>query len=131
MAARTIALLDGTFAVCRLPADAPLPGWALGGAAGPFVAIARTGDELSIVCRAEAVPQEVRSEPGWRCLRVAGALDFAEVGVLAALLAPLAAAGIAVFVVSTFDTDYLLVKSDRLDAAVEALRHAGHCVEPA
>lgn len=131
MAACTITLLDGTFAVCRLSADAPLPGWALGSSAGPFVAIARTADELSIVCRAEAVTRDVRSEPDWRCLRVAGPLDFVEVGVLAALLAPLAAAGIAVFVVSTFDTDYLLVKSDRLDAAVAALRHAGQRVEPA
>ncbi len=127
----TLVLLEETFAVCRLPADSPLPGWALGTSAGSFVAIARTGDELSIVCALEAVPEGVRSEPGWRCLRVAGTLDFAQVGVLASLLVPLAAAGIAVFVVSTFDTDYLLVKGDRLDGAIEVLRREGQFVETA
>jgi uncharacterized protein len=117
--------LDGRFAVCRLAAEAALPAWV---AAGSFVSITRTPDELSIVCRREDVPDDVRCEPGWRCLRVAGTLDFALVGILASLLAPLADAGIPVFVVSTFDTDYLLVQEDRLDAAVEILRGAGHGV---
>lgn len=125
MAAMTLGSLDGLFAVCRLSADAPLPAWA---AAGSFVSITRTLDELSIVCRGEHVPDGVRCEPGWRCLRVAGPLDFTLAGVLASLLAPLADAGIPVFVVSTFDTDYLLVKEDRLDAAVNVLQSAGHSV---
>ncbi len=125
MAAMTLGSLDGLFAVCRLSADAPLPAWA---AAGSFVSITRTLDELSIVCRGEHVPDGVRCEPGWRCLRVAGPLDFTLAGVLASLLAPLADAGIPVFVVSTFDTDYLLVKEDRLDAAVDVLQSAGHSV---
>jgi uncharacterized protein len=122
----TLVSLDGHFAVCRLAADAPLPAWA---AAGSFVSITRTPDELSIVCRHEDVPDGVRCEPGWRCLRVAGTLDFTLVGVLVSLLAPLADAGIPVFVVSTFDTDYLLIKEDRLDAAVAILRGAGHGVD--
>ena len=122
MAGLRLALLEGNFAVCRLAADAPLPAWAAAGSVGPFVSITRTGDELSIVCRQGAVPEGVRSEHDWRCLRVAGRLDFTLTGVLASLLVPLAEAGVAVFVVATFDTDYLLVKEDRLDMAVEALR---------
>jgi uncharacterized protein len=124
----TLVPLEDTFAVCRLAADAPLPAWAVGGSAGPFVSITRTADELSIVCRHGAVPEGIRCERGWRCLRVAGTLDFTLAGVLASLLDPLAEARVAVFVVATFDTDYLLVKEDRLDAAVEVLRREGHVV---
>ena len=127
----TLVALDGLFAVCRLAADAPLPAWTVGGSPGPFLSITRTADELSIVGPQEAVPDGIRCERGWRCLRVAGTLDFALVGVLASLLVPLADAGIAVFVVSTFDTDYLLVKDDRFDAAIEVLRREGHRVESA
>ena len=114
----TLVPVDGSFVVCRLAADAPVPAWAAG---GPFVSITRTATELSVVCRQEAVPEGVRCERGWRCLRVAGTLDFSLVGVLASLLNPLAEAGISVFVVSTFDTDYLLVKEDNLEAATEVL----------
>jgi GNAT superfamily N-acetyltransferase len=117
--------LEGYYAVCRLDADTPLPGWAPG---GPFVSLTRTADELSVVCRQEAVPPGVRSEPGWRCLRVAGTLDFALVGVFASLVGPLADAGISAFAVSTFDTDYLLVKGECLVKAAEVLRRRGHLV---
>ncbi len=121
----TLALLPGTFAVCRLPPDADIPGWAT----GEFVSVTRTGDELSVVCRQEAVPAGVRCESGWRCLRVAGILDFALVGILASLLVPLAEAGVSVFAASTFDTDYLLVREKDLGRAVAALHGAGHVVE--
>jgi GNAT superfamily N-acetyltransferase len=122
----TLVVLDGSFAVCRLGADAPLPGWAAAG--GSFVSIARTADELSVVCRDEAVPAGVRCERGWRCLRVAGTPDLSLVGVLASLLGPLAEAGVSVFVVSTFDTDYLLVKAPDFERAVGVLEQAGHSV---
>jgi len=122
MATLTLVPLDGRFAVCRLPAGAGVPGWAAG---GPLVSITRTAEELSVVCRDEAVPDGVRCERGWRCLRVAGVLDFSLTGVLASLLGPLAAAGVSVFVVSTFDTDYLLVKEDKWAEATEVLRRAG------
>lgn len=122
----TLLLLPDLFAVCRLTPDAPVPAWA---ATGGFFSITRTADELSIVCRQDAVPKEVKSERGWRCLRVAGTIDFALVGVLASLLTPLAEAGIGVFAISTFDTDYLLVKANDLDRAVVALREAGNKVE--
>jgi hypothetical protein len=118
-----LTLLDGTFAVCRLPADAPVPGWT---SRGHFLSITRTHDELSIVCLQEAVPEDVPSEPGWRALRAEGPLAFSMVGVLASLLNPLAEAGISVFVLSTFNTDYLLVKEETLEQAIHELERAGH-----
>jgi hypothetical protein len=121
----TLLLLEGSFAVCRLAADAPVPAWATTGA---FSSITRTPDELSIVCAEEAVPEGVQCERGWRCLRVAGAIAFSVVGVLAALAGPLAEAGVSLFAVSTFDTDYLLVKEQDLSAAQAALRRSGHIV---
>jgi hypothetical protein len=123
MTAVRLILLDGEFAVCRLAADAPVPAW-VGG--GPLVSVTRTASELSVVCREEAVPEGVRCERGWRCLRVAATLDLALVGILAGLLVPLAGAGIAVFAVSTFDTDYLLTKADDLPRAADVLRRSGH-----
>src|SRR4051812_29988945 len=117
-----LVIVEGVYAICRLDADAPIPGWA----GGPFVSISRSGEELSIVCREEAVPEGVRCERDWRCMRVAGTLDFALVGVLASILRPLAEAGVSVFAVSTFDTDYLLVKDSGFRQALEALRRAGH-----
>ena len=119
----TLVLLPETFAVCRLPANAPLPAWAL---AGPFCAITRTAEELSIVCVEEHAPANVLCQPGWRCLQVAGPLDFALTGVLASLAQPLAAAGVSIFAISTYDTDYLLVPDEALDASLAALRSAGH-----
>jgi uncharacterized protein len=120
-----LSLLPETLAVCRLAADAPVPAWAW---TGEPASVTRTREELSIVCRAGAVPEGVDAEQGWRCLKVEGPLDFALTGILAALASPLAAAGVALFALSTFDTDYLLVKAETLDRAVEALRAAGHRV---
>jgi|SRR6266542_1040377 len=121
----TLTLLASKLGICRLPADAAIPAWL----AGEFVSVTRTADELAVVCRVDAVPDGVRCEKGWRCFRVAGTLDFALVGVLASLVGPLAEAGVSVFAVSTFDTDYLLVKEANLERAVGALGTAGHCVQ--
>jgi GNAT superfamily N-acetyltransferase len=119
----TLTLLIETFAVCKLGSASSIPSWA---AADGFLSITRTADELSVVCRQDAVPDDILCERGWRCLRVAGTIPFAVVGVLACLTAPLADAGISVFAVSTFDTDYLLVKETQLATAVDALRRHGH-----
>ena len=121
----TLELLPDTFAICRLAPDSPVPEWAQ----GEFVSITRTPRELSVICRRDAVPEGVRCEAGWRCLRLVGQFDFTEVGVLASLTKPLAEAKISVFVVGTFDTDYLLVKNACLDCAVEALENAGHSIQ--
>jgi hypothetical protein len=96
---------------------------------GNFFSITRTADELSVVCPQAVVPEGVECERGWRCLRVAGTVPFSAVGVLAALSAPMADAGISVFALSTFDTDYLLVKAEDLERAVDTLRRRGHSIQ--
>jgi len=123
-----LTLLDvaGRFAVCKLPPDSAVPAWAT---AGDVFNVTRTGEELSVVCRQEMVPSGTQAEVSWRCLRVAGAMPFTLVGVLALLTGPVAAAGAGVFAISTFDTDYLFIKEAEFQTAVAALRGAGHSVE--
>ena len=117
--------LPGRLAVCRLEPDAPVPDWV---PTTGFVSITRTPSELSLVIPETPVPEGVAVETGWRALVVAGPLDFSLVGILASLAAPLAAAGVSLFAISTYDTDYVLVKEDRLEQSVAALRSAGHRV---
>jgi uncharacterized damage-inducible protein DinB len=116
----------GTFAVCKLPIRSPIPPWAM---TGDCFSITRTADELSAVCRQEVVPEGIVCERGWRCLRVEGTMPFTMVGVLASLTNPIAKAGVSVFSVSTFDTDYLLIKASDMPTACASLRSAGHLVE--
>ena len=111
-------LLPSTFAVCRLAPGDPTPSWAT----GEFVSISRTKDELSIVCDAARVPPEVKAERDWRCLALQGPIPFDVVGVAARITTALAEARISVFFVSTYDTDYVLVRSSSVDAAMTALR---------
>jgi hypothetical protein len=118
-----LVLLDGEFAVARLPGDEATPAWAT---EGSLSSVTRTAEELSVVCAASAVPAGVRAERGWRCLRVAGRLDLSLTGVLASIAAPLAAAGVSLFAMSTYDTDYVLVRAEALGAAADCLRAAGH-----
>ena len=115
-----LSVLPGELAICRLAPEAPLPDWAV--APGPLSAVTRTAEELSIVCAAEGVPPTAQASRGWRAFKVAGPLDFALTGILARLAAPLAEAGISIFAVSTYDTDYLLVRQDNLEQAVVVLR---------
>ena len=122
----TFIVFSELFAVCRLDHNAPIPAWA---SAGSLFSITRTADEVSIVCPQSLIPDAIRCERGWRCLRVAGTMEFSMVGVVASLSKPLAEAGIGIFVISTFDTDYLLVKENDFEKAVVALRAAGHAVE--
>jgi hypothetical protein len=124
----TLRTLPETLAVARLDEHDPVPRWAF---AGPGVAAAlRRDGELTIVCAADRVPpQHEVVERGWRALEVQGPLDFALTGILAALASTLAAAGISIFALSTFDTDVLLVRAERLEDAQDALRAAGHAVD--
>ncbi len=115
-------VLPGQFAVCRLDRGAPWPTWA----SGSFVSMTATDDELSVVCEASAVPAAVKADCGWRLLKVAGPFAFTVTGVLASLAAPLAQAGVSLLAIATYDTDYLLVKSDDIDRAVATLVTAGH-----
>lgn len=113
-----------TFAVCRLDADEPLPDWVR----GQFWSVTRTPNELSIVCLESSVPDSVKRECQWRCLHVVGPLEFSTVGIVASLTGTLAAANVSVFVISTFDTDCILVKAFDLAVAVASLRSDGHTV---
>jgi len=115
--------VPGSFAVCRLPAGAALPAWACNGS---FSSIARTSDELSIVCLAAQVPSEIQHDNGWACLKLHGPFPFSETGILSSFVQPLADRAIPIFAISTFDTDYVLVKNEWLEKAVEALMEAGH-----
>jgi hypothetical protein len=120
-----LSLLAETFTVCHLAADAALPEWAT---QGQFFSITRTSDELSVIAESAFVPERWQSPESWRVMKVHGPFDFSEVGVLAALVVPLAVAGVSVFTISTFDTDYLLVHCTRLREAVAGLRNASHTV---
>lgn len=119
-------VLPDTLAVCRLAPDAAVPSWAA--KASRFITISRTPEELSITAVQAAVPSEVRCERDYRALRVRGALPLNLVGVLAAIANPLAEAGLSIFAISTFETDYVLVRAGELEAAVRALERAGHQV---
>jgi len=124
-------VLDSTpLAIVRLAADAPVPAWADVPPAS-FVTVTRTGEELSIVAPAARVPAGLRAEGPFVAFRVHGTLEFGLVGIVASLATPLAAAGLPIFVVSTFDTDYVLVAADRAAEATAALAAAGHRVDPA
>jgi hypothetical protein len=123
MAGHTLRLLPGRFAICRLDPEAPVPPWAEGGA---LTSVTRTSEELAVICGDARVPAGTECERGWRGMQVEGPFDFETVGVLASLAAPLAEAGVPILCVSTYDTDYLLVREGNLDRAVEALAGAGH-----
>jgi hypothetical protein len=118
-------VLPERLAICRLAVDSPYPDWAR---PGEMLAFLQTRDELTVVCAERYVPPETRAERGWRILKVQGPLDFSLVGLLASITTPLARAGVSVFTLSTFDTDYILVRDEALARAVEALVQAGFLV---
>jgi len=122
-----VRIWKGRFAVCRLAPQEPVPTWV--STADAFTSVSRTREELSIVCVEDAVPPGICCAKGWRILEVAGPLDFAQTGILASLAVPLADAGVSIFAISTYDTDYVLVEQQQLDSAVRALTAAGHTVE--
>ena len=124
----TLTALPDRLAVCRLDAGDPIPAW---GTRGPFVSITRTPEELSVTCPEGDVPEGIRAERGFVPLKVEGPLDFALTGILASVAGPLADAGISLFAIATFDTDYVLVRAERLLDATAALRAAGHVVRAA
>lgn len=121
----TLSILPDTFAICRLEPGASVPTWTR----GDVVSLTRTHDELSIVCAQANVPAEIKCERNWRALKVKGQLDFALTGILASIATPLADAGISIFALSTFDTDYVLIKQDALQQAINVLQAAGHQID--
>lgn len=119
-------LLAGNYSICRLSAEAAWPVWLPGGG---LVSVTRTTRELSVVCDSTAVPRGVQREDGWRALELAGPIPFETTGVAAAFTSPLGRDGISVFVISTYDTDYLLVKEQNLDRAINSLRAGDFVVD--
>lgn len=123
MRALTLRLCEGSYSVCRLPAGTEVERGA------GFHSVTATPYETSVVCLQGAEPPGARVEPDWALLEFAGPFAFDETGVLLAALAPLAEARIGIFALSTFDTDWLLVKQENLPLALAALESAGHRVE--
>lgn len=116
-------ILDGMYAVCRLDPGDEIPAWI---DESDFLSVVRSSDELSIVCSQKLVPQEIGCNRDWRLIRIDEELDFEMVGILNRFLLPLEKAGIAVFVVSSYNTDYIMVASRKLKEAVAVLKDEGH-----
>lgn len=127
MAAKiTLKRLGGVYGIARLDPAAPIPEWADGEG---YVSITRSDDELSVVCLAERIPKPVRRDTGWRCWKFQGPFAFDQSGILLAVIEPLSRNGIGVFVVSTFDTDHLLLQEADYARAEQLLAEAGHVFE--
>jgi hypothetical protein len=118
-------ILDTIFSVVKLPPTEEMPSWA---GKGEFISITRTSEELSIVCPTSNVPNSNLKdvETNWKCIKVEGVLDFGLTGILSSLANPLAENNISIFAISTFNTDYLLVKVHSIEKAKSVLENAGH-----
>lgn len=117
-----IAILPELFCVCRLENSARIPAWVR---ESTFYSITKTTDELSIVCEQKYVPLEMKTERNFRALKVLGPLDFSLTGILSSIAGPLSEGGISIFAISTFDTDYILVRDQNLEKASVTLRIKG------
>lgn len=114
----TMKLLKERYGVCRLDKTELIPEWSKN---SDFFSITRTEDELSIVCSQDNIPNDIKCEKDWRMLKIQGPLDFSLIGILASISTVLAQKGISIFAISTYDTDYILVKNKDIDNAIEAL----------
>jgi hypothetical protein len=118
-----LSVLPQRLAVCRLEPDETIPDWL---AECAFWSVTRTDEELSVVLPEEKVPSTWQAARGWRCLKVRGPLDFSLTGIISSLASPLAEAGISIFAISTYDSDYVLVREEDLDRARKVLTESGH-----
>lgn len=114
----TMKLLNDKYGVCRLDKSELIPGWAQN---SDFFSITKTSDELSIVCSQDDIPDDIKCEKDWRMLKILGPLDFSLIGILSSISTILAQKGISIFAISTYDTDYILVKNKDIDNAIAAL----------
>jgi hypothetical protein len=122
----TLIILRETFAICRLDKDAPIPDWAF---QGGLSSITRTKGELSIVSPLINVPRGILCNQGWSCLKIKGPLDLSSTGIISSIAKTLEKEGISLFIISTYDTDYVMVKEKDLEKAVFALTEAGQRIE--
>ena len=116
----TMKLLKEKLGVCRLEKGESIPQWAQN---SEFYSISKTEDELSIVCDQKSIPSDVKCENDWRVLKIEGPLDFSLIGILSSISTILAEKAISIFAVSTYDTDYILVKDNEIDNAILALEN--------
>lgn len=121
----SLSVLEERLSICRLDSTSKSPKWAFDAA---FFSLTRASDELSVVCPDESVPDGVTREAGWRAIKLEGPLDLSLVGVLAPILETLAKAGVNVFAISTYETDYVLVKESKLETAIRAMEARGYTV---
>ena len=121
-----VSILPEVLAICRLGPDTGLPAWV---AEGTFFSVTRTADECSFVVEERWIPSGVQREGPWRAFKIDGPIPLSAVGILFSIAEPLARAGISLFAISTFDTDYILVRADSLEGARLALSRAGHSVQ--
>jgi uncharacterized protein len=122
----TMKLLEEKYGVCRLEKDEPIPAWCQ---KGEFYSITKTSEELSIVCSQRYIPEDIKCERDWRILKVEGPLDFSLIGILASISTLLAKSNISIFALSTYDTDYILIKGKDINNAITALRSEGYEVK--
>jgi len=120
-----LTVLKETLGVCRLSADEAIPLWALENKT-TFLSITYTEDELSIVCPLTSIGEDVKCEKAWKAIKIIGPLEFGLTGILSSLTVPLAESGISIFAISTFDTDYILVKENHLADAIRVLQLNQH-----
>ena len=118
-----LSLLKESYSICTLPNTAPIPDWA---SKESLASITRTDKELTIVCKQDIIPSELQSDRNWRCFRIDGSFDLNQIGVISSISSPLADAGISIYVISTYDTDYFLVKDNNLDQTISTLSDIGH-----
>lgn len=118
----------GDYTIARLPSGSAPPAELFALAGPALVSITSTPDEVSVVCPTTVVPPVETVNSGWRLLTARGPLEFTLTGIMASLAGALAAAGVSLFAVSTFDTDHILVRADDLERAIAALTEAGHDV---
>ena len=126
MSQLTFILMEGVYSLCRLAPDDPLPSWSL---SSPFYTISKTSDELSVVCESSYVPAEVKQDGEWRLLKIAAILDLSLTGITAKFSTALANAGVNLCVIATYQTDYILVKQEKLEIAIVALQNAGFIIQ--
>jgi len=121
----TIEITQSNYGVCRLSKEQAIPKWAMD---SPFFSVTKTLDELSIVCSQNNIPDDIKCEKDWKLLKVLGPLDFSLIGILASISGAIAKKGVSIFAISTFDTDYILVKESSLANAIEALKQEGYSI---
>jgi hypothetical protein len=118
--------MQDKYIICQLPSNSTIPEW---GNLGEIFAVIRTSDELTVVCRETNIPGNVKFESGWRVLKVQGPLEFSQVGVISKLATTLADVDASIFILSTYDTDYILIKDSNLKQAIRALQQVGYRIK--